>query len=348
MKMTVKSGELMNLAKKALDIVFKGLDKCIKDMEGSNTKYDFNVTKTKDVEEDGVKGKYYLFEVGDKGTILDVTLFKIEDNEDSFMIRIEGDGLEKFEKGPIKQEEIEKYVTDYCDKYDLGAVEDSVDAYARTKISVSLQRVQGSTEDTIELTAINANCNASAAMLALDTVLGSEEFLETITTEPKTFDIVEINEDEYDVEPSESIDIDTSNTFTELFKSSVQTLHNIEAIGWGAKGPNMQDLQCFIESLLWQLQDEYRSISKWSVSQDNTILNALNYQYVSVPVDSGFTFEEGMNVAATLLEEHIKTLDMYYPNLSHEMQNCVDNWLRELNDRCTFASRSCTCSLSQC
>lgn len=333
MKMTVKSGELMNLAKKALDIVFKGLDKCIKDMEGSNTKYDFNVTKTKDVEEDGVKGKYYLFEVGDKGTVLDVTLFKIEDNEDSFMIRIEGDGLEKFEKGPIKREEIEKYVTDYCDKYDLGSVEEGIDVNSSRRLSVTLQRVRGSKEDTINLTAINANYNATEALDDLDAVLSDDDFVELITEKPASFDIVEVD-DEYDVQPADAVD--TSKTFEIMLQSCVNTYHNLQTIHWGSKGNKFKELHSFIETLIWDTQSNVDTIAEWCVEYTGVVPNVLTYQYTPIATVQGFDFQTGIDIAKKLIEDYISVLECYYVNVEHDVQSVMDDWIRNLKQKSNY------------
>ena len=132
MKITIKSSqhiesksELLQLAERAFKSLFRGIDNYFKNFPED----EFKMIESKEVEEDGKPGKYYLFEVGDQGETLIVTLFPIEDNKDSFMIRIEGDDTEKFEKGPIKRDDIIDYVTDYCEKYDLGAVEDYIDAY---------------------------------------------------------------------------------------------------------------------------------------------------------------------------------------------------------------------------
>ena len=350
MKVTVNSGQLMDLAKKALNAIFKGLDECMRNMEGSNTKYDFNVSKTKDVEEDGVPGKYYLFEVGDSGTVLDVTLFKIEDNEDSFMIRIEGEGLDKFEKGPIKQDEIEKYVTNYCDKYNLGAVEDSVDVYEHTKIRVTLQRVQGASEDSIELSAISANCNPKTASTALDTVLASEDFLELVTEEPTTFDIVEVNDEEYDVQPTEdSVEIETA--YAQLLNTAVQTYHNLEYLKWASMslGVSSNQLEQALDCLLWEVKDEYNTLGCWCVQYNNAAVNVLSLKYDNVLSTECVDVDTILQSAGSAVDEYIAALNLYYPNLPHEIQSMVDTWIRTLSERKfgALGSYNNTCSVTR-
>ena len=339
MKVSVNSGKVLDLAKKALDTLFKGLDRCIRDIE-NNQKYDLHKTDEGDVEEDGVPGKYYVFEVGDQGQLLEVTMFPIEDNEDSYMIRIEGDNLEKFEKGPVKHSEIEKYVTDYCDKYNLGAIEEGVDAYGSKKLSVTFERVSGSTEDVINLVAIGASTEyaPTKALDLIDEVLSDSNFTDSIPEEPQSYEIVEIDENELDVNPIDSVD--TTGTFEKLLAAAVELRENIQSIMWGAKGERMKDLKEICDSIRWDIESQTEHLGRYSVQYDHIVPNTLNYKYTAIDSCAGFDYTSGLAAMKGLLSSYIDAIECFYPNVDHVVQKNLDDWLCSMREKCNFADRS--------
>ncbi len=73
-------------------------------------------------------------------------------------------------------------------------------------LKVTLQKVTSARDCTINLTAVNANYAPDEASAVLDTVLDNEDFLNTITEEPASFEITE-DEDELNIRSIPEFDV---------------------------------------------------------------------------------------------------------------------------------------------
>lgn len=341
MKKTVKAGPAMDLAKKALDVLFRGLDRAMADLEDKG----LEKKKEENIEEEGIKGKYLLYETAN-GQVLEVKLFGVEEHPDYYIVRVridEDESTAKESEKPLKKNQISKFITDYADANDLGTVEEGVDVndnvgmekddlFQSTKISVTLQRVSAGDEDTINLCAINAS-NAVKAMNMLDEILSDDEFVATITAEPASFEITE-NEDEYTVEDTDKVD--TSHTFEEMLKACVECYHNLQTIHWGARCHKFNDIHSFTESLMWDVKYQIDTIAEWCVEFTNKVPNVLTYQYTPLVAEDGFDFDLAMSATKCQLDNYIKVLECFYVNLDHDVQSVMDNWIREFKKKSNY------------
>lgn len=332
MKKSVKGGPIVDAIKKNWKTLFRKLDK------------EFGkLVKSEDIEEDGINGVYLEFETGN-GNILQLKLFPSPRNEREFIIEVAHDGgKDVYEPNKLFTEDtIDNALTDYCDKYDLGTVEeqrsttedDSADVESNNKISVTLKKVTASDNTCdIHLCAINAGSNPIEAMKILADVLEDDEFVDTITEEPVSFDIVEI-ENEYDVNETESVD--TSNTFEDMLKACVECYHNLQAIHWGSKGNQFKDIHSLAESMLYSIQYNIDRIAEWCVEYTKKVPNVLSYQYNALDTSCGFDFESGVRAVKQQLDNYIQVLECYYVNVEHDVQSVMDNWIRDLKQQSNY------------
>lgn len=361
MKKTVKAGPILDYVKGR----FKKWLNSLGDI--------FEVKKSEEIEEDGIVGQYFEFETGN-GNTLQVKLFPSPAKETDYIIRLAHDGGKNVYESDklVSEDKLMQELTDYCNKYDLGTVdeedqtegrnmskkeankgmgeadlEDDIDAEdgsdvedesqqattSSNKIAVTLQRVSAGDEDTINLCAINAS-NAVKAMNMLDEILSDDEFVATITAEPASFEITETT-DEYDVQNTDTVD--TSHTFEEMLKACVECYHNLECIHWAAKGKQFKEIHSLTESLLWDVKYNVDTIAEWCVEFTKKVPNVLSYQYTPLEGCDGFDFESAVAAAKGQIDNYIKVLECYYVNVEHDVQSVMDNWIRNLKKTSNYA-----------
>lgn len=343
MKKSVKGGPAMDAAKLVIDAIFKGLDSCMKDLED----HGLEKKKEEDIEEDGVKGKYLMYSTG-SDHIIELKLFGVESHPGKYMVRIQhddGQDLLEVDDKLFSNDDISKFVLDYAEKYDLGALEEGIDVndnvdmknddlFQSSKISVTLKKVTASDNTCdIHLCAINAGSDPIKAMHMLSDVLQDDEFVDTITEEPVSFDIVEVK-DAYDVNETESVD--TSNTFEEMLRACVECYHNLQAIHWGSKGDKFRDIHSIAESILYSVQYNMDNIAEWCVEYTKKVPNVLSYQYNALDTSCGFDFESGVRAVKQQVDNYIKVLECYYVNVEHDVQSVMDNWIRDLKKQSNY------------
>lgn len=346
----------MDAAKLVIDAIFKGLDSCMKDLED----HGLEKKKEEDIEEDGVKGKYLMYSTG-SDHIIELKLFGVESHPGKYMVRIQhddGEDLLEVDDKLFSNDDISKFVLDYAEKYDLGALEEGIDVndnvdmknddlFQSSKISVTLKKVTASDNSTdIHLCAINAGGDPVRAMRVLSDILDDDEFVDTITEEPVSFEITE-TADDYDVE--EATSVDTSETFREMLRACVECYHNLQAIHWGAKTSKFRDIHSFVESLVWSIQYNVDTIAEWYVEYTKSVPNVLEFSYTPLQVADGFDFESAMSAAKAQVDNYISVLECYYVNVEHDVQSVMDNWIRDLKKQSNYVldrsliTESCDC-----
>ena len=352
----------MDAAKLVIDAIFKGLDSCMKDLED----HGLEKKKEEDIEKEGLLGKYLMYETS-AGRIIEVELFGKSDAKDKYLIQIQHDGGKHLET-PSKlfsKDEISDFVLEYASTYELISDEPGVDGlkegidvndnvdmknddlFQSSKISVTLKKVTASDNSTdIHLCAINAGGNPVRAMRVLSDILDDDEFVDTITEEPVSFEITE-TADDYDVE--ETTSVDTSETFREMLRACVECYHNLQAIHWGAKTSKFRDIHSFVESLVWSIQYNVDTIAEWYVEYTKSVPNVLEFSYTPLQVADGFDFESAMSAAKAQIDNYIAVLECYYVNVEHDVQSVMDNWIRDLKKQSNYVldrsliTESCDC-----
>lgn len=334
---SIQAGIVSNvtsLLKSTINTIFKGFDslmqfddmtlKDIKDIKG-------------EVNGEERVGREFLYEMG-SGESLEIYLFAIEDNEDKFMIRIVSDKYDTFEKGPITTNEIEKYVTQYADKYDLGGIKDYIDINSSKRLQLKLQKVTSSNDISINLTAINANYDAELAVSNLNTLLNNDEFVNSISDDPCCYEIID-SEDEFDISTID--DFSVSDTCACIIDTAMKMWCNLSVIHWAAIGKDLNDLLNICENFKWRLMQEIEFFGELSVEFDNKVANpGISTSTDNIPPiinndGTGFTSEFGLELISRMAETYLSVLDIYYVNFSHDIQNWLDNeirvWKKDIN-----------------
>lgn len=326
----VKAGVISNvtsLLKSTINTIFKGLDSLM-NFDGMTLK------ETKDIKGD-VNGKErigreFLYQTHN-GESLEVYLFAIEDNKDQFVIRIVSDKYGTFEKEPITKNEVEKYVTQYADKYGLDGIEDFIDINSSKQLKVKLQKVTSSGEISVNLTAINANYDAELAVSNLNTLLNNDDFVNSITDNPCCYEIIDSG-DEFDISTID--DFSVSDTCSCIIDTAMKMWCNLSVINWAAIGKDFNDLRNICDNFKWRLMQEIEFFGELSVEFDDKVANpgigtsTDNIAPIINNDGTGFTFEFGLELINCMAESYLSVLDIYYVNFSHDVQNWLDNEIR--------------------
>ena len=206
---------------------------------------------------------------------------------------------------------------------------------ASRTMQVTLQRVVGAKETSINLTGIKANYILGEAYSDLDTLLDSEEFTEAITEEPVSFEIVEYD-DEFDVNP---IDIQqkefTAYSIQQILCAAVQFYMDIQLLRW--ESARNEHLFNALGSQLYSAQNWVDKLGLWNIEVSNSVCNVLGGCYPDLGENIDITSEHSpcielisMEYVFPVFDRIINTIEWNFPNLPSDMQQDLNWWLREL------------------
>lgn len=354
---TVESGKIMNFAKKAARWLFDILDESI------NKALQIKKDSEKDVEEKGVPGKSFIVETS-KGAEIHVTLFSIEENEEKFLIRLEAENCKRYEKAPVTKKMLVDTVEDYAEWNKLGDVKSVFDAtnetetdvsqkeeytrtdlerlkdnlqnpQASTHIDVTLQKVVGAKEDSINLVAAKMNCSKLDAIFAsedlLNTAIDSDEFIEMIEEVPKSFRIEQLPES---ICISELQEVDTTGCYQDMLNAAILLLHNIQVVHWMACGKDFFTLHKELDDYIQDCRDQIDALAELCVQHTHTVNNPTDVckccdQQCVCPED--YDICTGFSIVKDCVKSYVCILNMYYCNLPSDEQSQLDEWISKWN-----------------
>lgn len=339
--------DIVSIIKGLFNTVCKGIDKILEG-NGYKTEGKARPIKPEDSGDGYGAGIVRTYQAG-SGERVVVTIIDCDENNSGkeFYIKIECDGHKTFEKEPVRKDRIEKLIDNYIDS-ELGAsnegeVKDNPgDVDASKKIcKVTLQRVTSGKEDTINLMKIQANYPIQLAMEDVQEVVEDDEFADTLTEEPQSFEITEVpseenpNEIEYDVNGIENDEVDTSMSYEELLKAAAKFYFDLLSLAWGAKGTDMEDLRNRVSNFRWTAESAFNMFAELMVAETHVVphLGKLATGGTGgVDMSQGFDYQEGLTVLDKSTDKFIQTLEEHYINLSHEVQKRVDDMIYELKN----------------
>lgn len=191
-------------------------------------------------------------------------------------------------------------------------------------LSVNLHKVLGS--DTITLTAIKANYAPGDALTDLDMLLSEDEFVGALTYEPQTFNITTID-DQFDIQTADTpMPVIPEESLVALFTSAIKMYRNLYMIHWLSYGNDMEKLHLLAEELYTELIKQIDAIGELLVEKTGTIPNI--HQIDDTFEIRNYTFQDGLCVLTSMLQEFIDVIDITYPNQPSDVQSILDDWLR--------------------
>ena len=305
---TVTSGAILDKLKKFISEIFGDLktenQSEVKDKSGKTVGYRFTAISGNDhkahvkvLESNGVANLYDVYIVGDNGV--------------------------KAKKVSLTQEKVNKFVEDFIDKNFEATIEEFVqdentkdidisdEAFDENieeskKIQVTLSKVTSSQE--VVCGKIYCNYDALDAYEDLESLLDESEFVDSLSEEPVSYEIIPL-EEEYTIEEIPAVL--PMNCVGEILKAQLQAIVNLHCCTTCCR----QEAWDYIQIIRWQFD--------WLLQSK-----------LAANVDMGNVFDS-MNVEPQIsilqiVENYATVLDLYYPNFDHEIQALLDEWLLTL------------------
>ena len=210
------------------------------------------------------------------------------------------------------------------------------------KMKMTLKRVVGSKEDEIHLVGITGNYDVDEMQSNIDTLLSDEGFVETITEEPKTFEILD-NGDDLDVQNCDDsckIDYNTCAiaAANEIINESYTLLFDMQYIHWNAKGSDFQDIHSATDSMMWAIRDSIDTMSELISEYGGTarhpreIMDCFEVITADIPVAG----KDCLEYIRERLDHYAKCLSFWSVNFTKDVQNIVLQWCRSAEGNANY------------
>lgn len=337
MKKTVQAGALSDAAsttKKFLDKLIDGMGKWL-DIKGWERKDEGEVELNNNIY---TKIKY----LSGNNDVVYAYIRPDEEKEKYVHLIVEyKKKLYPCKHNPIKESQIFDYMTEFMDKFDLGSNEgEQIEVDSSDNVRVTLKKVTAGTTAKIHLGAINpGRYSIKAAIDMLNDVLADDEFASNVPEESTSYEISEVADaDEYDVNQIDNDAVDLTATYLHMLESAVIMQRDFQSIMWGASGHELHELRRQIESRMWDCSRYIDVLAELVVEKTQQIPHLSNFcDTQTIPdLSVGFDLESGLRVAQHSAKQFIDTLEGYYVNLDHDIQDMIDVWLRDLKKWCDY------------
>lgn len=252
----------------------------------------------------------------------------------------------QFQKKDLNVSDVPKYVANCLKEgwnvdIDDTAKEDN-EVNSTKKMKMTLRRVVCSKEDEIHLVSITGNYDVAEMQNNIDTLLSDEAFVETVTEEPKTFEIFD-NGDDLDVQNCDDngeIDYNTCAiaAANEIINESYNILFDMQYIHWNAKGSNFQDIHNATDSMTWSIRDAIDTMSELISEYGGTarhpreIMDCFEIHSADIPVAG----DECLEYIRESLEHYAKCLAFWSVNFTKDVQNIVLQWCRSAESNANY------------
>lgn len=322
--------DISSIIKKLFDTIFKGIDRLIEGV-GWEQK-----GEAETVEKNGMSGEVRKYATG-TDEIVTVTILQMDDSKDKFYIKMECKGHKPFEKKNVKSSDIEKWVERYIDDEMKATNEGRVDSSKRLR--VTLQRVNASEETSVNLVAITANYPITLAMEDVENIVGDDDFVDTLTEEPQSFEITEVEseeepgEPEYDVQEISDEEVDTSDSYEKILISLISCKNDVQSIAWRMQGLQDNVFICYVDTIMYIINNSIEFFVKRIISETDIVPHpgkATSESYFDT--DLAFNYDNALQAIRDSVNHLIDELDIYYVNVKHDIQAYIDSLILNLKD----------------
>lgn len=211
--------------------------------------------------------------------------------------------------------------------FDVDSIEDAVDQsgrsmYSSKQLSVQLRKVQGETEDCIELIAVNCSYDPAEALSTLNTVLDDPSFVQSLTEDPMCFSICD-NENDIDVCLMDGdIDAEYDCNLTCILEKAVKLRQDLEYFSWTVSGKDIEFVRSFCEQHRYSI-----------MYQIDTLVSILQSLQVRVPHPSQLSCESNADMMVILSDSRtifariredivslLSSVELYWCNMENYVQ----------------------------
>ncbi len=190
--------------------------------------------------------------------------------------------------------------------------------------SVSLNRIVGESEDTIDITAIQCSYDVGSAYTDIRAVLDDDEFIDTVPEGESAYEILPTDDDyvvdEYDGE------VDAGDIYAGAFDCATAFYSCIFYLCINRTYGNT-DFMSFIESLKYSTQYQMETLAKWT--KMHTPSKEVTLCYCTDCCDT--ECPDRWTILETALADYRNCLEALYSCAAHEEQSVIDGWLLDID-----------------
>ena len=209
---------------------------------------------------------------------------------------------------------------------------DNADIIESKHISVTLKKVQASSD--LEILSLDSNYLPGDTLNDVDEIINQDEFIDTLTEEPQTFDI-KVDDDGFDIEKCEECkECDPCASLCEVFKTGIRAYRNLYILHWMSSGNDMMKLHNLSEEMYDELKDEIDTVGELLVEKQGTVPQ-LDFPCDYIPVQK-YDFQTGLDQIKSLIQMYIDCIDYAYCNQDSDVQSTLDEWLRYWNKQLNY------------
>ena len=202
------------------------------------------------------------------------------------------------------------------------------------RMKVTLQRVVSSQETSIDLCAITADYALSEAYSDLDSLLTSNEFTDSITEDPVSFEIVDSGDD-FNITPCDISVVETAAYgISQLLCACIQFQMDIQILRWYSA--YNRELFETTGSLSWDASSWTDKLGLWYIEMTDTVFKVPDgcpSRPLELSDDSDIdpAFEIVSAISNSICA-FLNVLENVYIDLPHDMQNELDFLIRRLKE----------------
>ena len=199
------------------------------------------------------------------------------------------------------------------------------------QISVTLKKIQGSTD--FELLGLKSNYSPRETLDDLDDVISQEEFMNTLTEEPQSFNI-DVDVDGYDISTCEECEISPCDSLGKVLQTGICFYRNLYILHWMSRGNDMMKLHLMTEDMYSELIKEIDTLGELMVEKCGTVISpSFGCDYLEI---RSYEFQEGIHIIEDYIQEYLDMIDYAYPNQTSDVQSVFDEWIRYWNKQMKY------------
>ena len=229
----------------------------------------------------------------------------------------------------VKNKRTGKTKADYLNNPSESQIKNAIEKLksevtASKRIKVSLNRIVGESEDTIDITAIQCSYDISSAYTDICAVLDDAEFIDTVPEGESAYEILPTDDDyvvdEYDGE------VDSGDIYAGAFDCATAFYSCIFYLYINRTCGNT-DFMSFIESLKYSTQYQMETLANWT--KMHTPSKEVTLCYCADCCDT--ECPDRWTILETALADYRNCLEALYSCAAHEEQSVIDGWLLDID-----------------
>lgn len=256
--------------------------------------------------------------------------------------KLDGKPVEK--QGFIKEKDFENWINERKEEWNIGEdvepdmVNDT--AEASTKMTVTLQKVTGSSSYDIDLIKINANYNLSQVSEDLNAILSDDTFVESIPEEETTYVVISDEDGSLDVSESEDAIKSTSDICQVLLNETNDLIDYLKVAKWGAKGMIRSEFMSTISSMQWSFDTIFDKLGEWFLA-DTGKVPQISHSNQMFDIDN-LTAIELINDTISRIDKYLGNLDIVYVAFDSGRQTILEQMTESIRSTTDYALKRLT------